>query len=136
MQEVFGLPPDEWAWLNYQLELPEECPVYECKALTGAGTVISLDIMKNKMTRGLSSKEAVEEYEKRVMKIFEAFEKEFGKTGCQTLLGFDAMKFLDYPPEKQKYIEEGEWMKDCCRYMEFVARKLFENYQELKAAGK
>ena len=126
MQELFGLPHDEWAWINYQLELPETCPQYECKALSAGGTAISLDIIKNKLSNGLSSKEALEEYEKRVIKIFEAFEKEFGKTACQTLLGFDAMKYDDYPPEKQEYIEGGEWMKDCCRYMEYVVKTLCE----------
>lgn len=91
-----------------------------------------MDIIKNKLCNGLSSKEALEEYEKRVIKIFEAFEKEFGKTACQILLGFDAMKYDDYPPEKQEYIEGGEWMKDCCRYMEFVVKKLCEDHAESK----
>lgn len=111
MQELFGLPHDEWAWINYQLELPETCPQYECKALSAGGTAISLDIIKNKLSNGLSSKAALEGYEKRVTKIFEAFQKEFGNTACQTLLGFDAMKYDDYPGETGIYrggrLDEG-----------------------------
>ena len=80
MQELFGLAHDEWAWINYQFELPETCPQYECKALSAGGIAISLEIIKNRLGKGLSSKEAVEEYERQVIKIFEAFEKEFGKT--------------------------------------------------------
>ncbi len=129
MQELFGLPPDEWAWLNYQLELPETCERYACKALSAAGTAISLDIIKNKLRNGLREKEALEEYEKGVIEIFDAFQKEFGNCACQTIIGFDAMKYDEYPPEKQEYIEGGEWMKDCCRYMEFVVKKLYENWK-------
>jgi hypothetical protein len=130
MQELFGLPPDEWAWINYQLELPETCPQYECKALSAGAVAIALEIIKTKLNGHLSPKKALDEYEKRVTKIFEAFEKEFGKTACQALLGFDAMKYDDYPPEKQEYIEGGEWMKDCCRYMEFVVKKMCEDRQD------
>ena len=133
MQELFGLPHDEWAWINYQLELPETCPQYECKALSAGAVAISLEIIKKKLNNHLSPKEALEEYEKRVTEIFEAFHQEFGNTACQTLLGFDAMKYDDYPPEKQEYIEGGEWMKDCCRYMEFVVKKLCENHLESKS---
>jgi hypothetical protein len=135
MQELFGLPPDEWAWINYQLELPETCPQYECKALSAGAVAIALEIIKTKLNGHFSPKEALDEYEKRVIKIFEAFEKEFGKTACQTLLGFDAMKYDDYPPEKQEYIEGGEWMKDCCRYMEFIVRKMCEDRQDSKKVG-
>lgn len=126
MQELFGLPHDEWAWINYQLELPETCPQYECKALSAGGVAISLEIIKKKLNNHLSSKEALEEYEKRVTEIFEAFHQEFGNTACQTLLGFDAMKYDEYPPEKQEYIGGGEWMKDCCQYMEYVVKTLCE----------
>ena len=126
MQELFGLPHDEWAWINYQFELPETCPQYECKALSAGGVAISLEIIKKKLNDHHSSKEALEEYEKRVTEIFEVFHQEFGNTACQTLLGFDAMKYDDYPPEKQEYIEGGEWMKDCCRYMEYVVKILCE----------
>ncbi len=119
-----GLPKDEWAWINYQLELPETCPQYECKALSAAGTAISLDLMKKKLPNGFSAKEALDEYEARATEVFDAFQEEFGNTACQRLLGFDAMKYDEYPPEKQEYIEGGKWMKDCCRYMEFVVKTL------------
>lgn len=130
MQELFGLPPDEWAWINYQLELPETCPQYECKALSAGAVAIALEIIKTKLNGHLSPKEALDDYENRVIKIFEAFQNEFGNTACQTLLGFDAMKYDDYPPEKQEYIEGGKWMKNCCRYMEFVVKKLCEDHLE------
>ena len=123
------MPPDEWAWINYQLELPETCPQYECKALSAGAVAIALEIIKTKLNGHLSPKEALDDYENRVIKIFEAFQNEFGNTACQTLLGFDAMKYDDYPPEKQEYIEGGEWMKDCCRYMEFVVKKMCEDRQ-------
>ncbi len=121
------MPHDEWAWLNYQLELPSTCKQYACKALTAGGTAISLDIMKNKLPKGLSSKEALDEYEERVVRIFDLFKNEFGDCVCQNLIGFDVMKFDDYPPEKQEYIGKGDWMKDCCRFMEFVVKKVCEN---------
>jgi hypothetical protein len=126
MQELYGLPHDEWAWLNYQLELPSTCPKYACKALTAGGAAISLDIIKNKLRKGLSSKEALRDYEERVIEIFGAFQNEFGECACQALIGFDVMKFDDYPPEKQEYIGKGEWMKDCCTYMEFVVKELWK----------
>jgi hypothetical protein len=132
MQELFGLPEDKWAWINYQLEVLETSPQYECKALSAGGVAISLDIVKNKLNKSLSSKEALEEYEKRVTKIFKAFENEFGKTACQTLLGFDPMKYDDYPPITQKYIESGEWMNQCCKYMKFLVKELYEDYLEFK----
>jgi len=135
MQEIFGLPHDEWAWINYQLELPETCPQYECKALSAAGVAISLEIIKKKLNDHLSPQEALEEYEKRVSELFEAFQKEFGETACQTLLGFDAMKYDEYAPEKQEYIEGGEWMKDCCRYMEYVVKWLAEKREEVSKGG-
>ncbi len=124
-----GLPKDDWAWINYQLELPSTCPQYECKALTAACTAISLDLTKRKLKNGMSSRDALKEYDTRVTEIFGAFEREFGKTACQSLLGFDAMKYDDYPPDKQEHIAAGEWMKDCCRYMEFVAKELYENWK-------
>jgi len=126
MQEIYGLPHDEWAWLNYQLEISTTCGRYACKALSAGSAAIALDIMKNKLSNGLSSSKALEEYEKRVIKIFDAFKMEFGECVCQALIGFDVMQYDDYPPEKQEYIAGGEWMKHCCRYMEFTVKTLGE----------
>ncbi|MHB8092683.1 MAG: hypothetical protein ACYDH8_13960 [Syntrophales bacterium] len=126
MQEIYGLPLDEWAWINYQLEISVTCERYACKGLSAGGIAIALDIIKNKLNSGLSPSKALEEYERRVVKIFDAFKKEFGECGCQALLGFDAMKYDDYPPEKQRYIEGGEWMKKCCTYMGFIVNTMKE----------
>ena len=124
MQEIYGLPHDEWAWINYQLEITATCERYACKALSAGGAAIAMDIIKNKLSSGFSSSEALEEYEQRVLEIFDAFKKEFGECVCQTLIGFDVMKYDDYPPEKQGYIAGGEWMKLCCKYMQYVVNKL------------
>ena len=104
------------------MEISVTCEYYACKALTAGGIAIALDLIKNKLNRGLLPSEALAEYERRVVKIFDAFKEKFGECRCQALLGFDAMKYDDYPPEKQKYIEGGEWMKQCCTYMGFIVK--------------
>lgn len=130
MQEMFGLPVDKWAWLNYQTEVSFDAPQYACKVLSAGGVLIALDIMRNKLRNHLSSEEALKEYEERVVKLFDVFEKHFGHTACQTLLGFDPMKYEEYPPEKQKYIAKGSWIKYCYEYIEFIVKALCENRQE------
>ncbi len=133
MQEIFGMPVDKWAWINYQIEVSVDAPQYACKVLSAGAILIGLDIIKNKLNDHVSSKEALKEYEERVSKLFGTFEKEFGQTACQSLLGFDAMKYEEYPPEKQEYIAKGSWMKYCCQYIEFIVKTLCENHQESKS---
>lgn len=130
MQEMFGLPVDKWAWLNYQTEVSFEAPQYACKVLSGGGILIALDIIRNKLRHPISSGEALKEYEERVVKLFKDFEKQFGNTACQSLLGFDAMKFEEYPPDKQEYIAKGSWINFCYEYIEFIVKALCENRQE------
>jgi hypothetical protein len=136
MQEMFGLPLDKWAWLNYQTEVSVDAPQYACKVLSAGGILIALDIFKNKLHGPLSSAEALREYEKRVTRLFDAFQKEFGKTACQGLLGFDAMKFEEYPPEKQEYIAKGTWMKYCFQYIGFIVKTICDDHPALKESFK
>ena len=130
MQELFGMPVDKWAWINYQTEVSLDAPQYACKVLSAGAILIALDIIKNKLNDHLSSKEALKEYEERVDKLFNTFEKEFGQTACQSLLGFDTMKYEEYPPDKQDYIAKGSWMKYCCQYIEFIVKTLCQKDQK------
>jgi hypothetical protein len=127
------MPVDKWAWINYQIEVSFDAPQYACKVLSAGAILIGLDIIKNKLNDHLSSNEALKEYEERVSKLFGAFEKEFGQTACQSLLGFDTMKYEEYPPEKQEYIAKGSWMNYCCQYIEFIVKTLCENHLESKS---
>ncbi len=124
------MPVDKWAWINYQIEVSLDAPQYACKVLSAGGILIALDIIKNKLGNHLSSEEALKEYEERVSKLFGAFEKEFGQTACQSLLGFDTMKYEEYPPDKQDYIAKGSWMKYCCQYIEFIVKTLCQKDQK------
>lgn len=129
MQEVFQLPDDKWAWLNYQIQVLEIAEHYACKILSGAATVISLDLGNRARSRdNLSSKEVGKEYEKRVIDLFDAFRKEFGHCDCQSLLGFDPEKYDEYPEDKQEYIAKGDWIKERCVYfIEFIVKTLYDN---------
>ena len=124
------MPVDKWAWINYQTEVSLDAPQYACKVLSAGAILIALDIIKNKLKDHLSPTEAIKEYEERVSKLFGAFEKEFGQTACQTLLGFDTMKFEEYPADKQDYIAKGTWMKYCCEYIEFIVKTLCQENQK------
>jgi hypothetical protein len=129
MQEVFQLAEDKWAWLNYQIEVSEDAEHYACKILSAAATAIFLDLKNRAQFRdNLSSEEAMKEYEERVIYLFNAFRKEFGHCDCQSLLGFDPMKYDEYPEDKQEYIAKGDWMKECCvYYIEFIVKALYNN---------
>jgi len=124
------MPVDKWAWINYQTEVSLDAPQYACKVLSAGAILIALDIIKHKLNGPLSSEEGLKEYDERVSKLFGAFEKEFGQTACQSLLGFDTMKFEEYPPDKQDYIAKGTWMKYCCQYIEFIVKTLCQEDQK------
>ncbi len=70
---------------------------------------------------------AKREYQRRVAELVDAFVGRFGEWDCQALLGFNPFNYLNYDEETQAYIEQGEWMEKCCKYVKMVVRQLHQD---------
>ena len=68
---------------------------------------------------------ACNEYNNRVSYLYDKFLDKFNESECQALLGFNPFDYLSYDEEMQEYIEGGEWMQNCCKYMEEVVSLLY-----------
>ena len=122
-----GLPGDKKNLPGYRLDPSEDSKHFPCKALAAGAAAIAMDITAHQDARGLSAAEALGEYEGRVMQFYEAFLKEFNKRDCVDLLGFDPFRYDEYSEDIQEYIEQGDWMQKCCRYMEVIVKLLYVN---------
>ncbi len=121
------LPGDKKDLPGYRLEPSDDSEHFPCKALAAGLAAIAMDIGAHRKEGRLSGEEAGREYEERGLALYNAFLEEFGKRDCVDLLGFDPFRYDEYSEDIQEYIEQGDWMQKCCRYMEEIVRLLYRN---------
>lgn len=119
-----GLPADKKDLPGYRSDISEDSEHFPCKALAAGVAAIAMDITAKRSPGRFSGEEAVAAYEKRGMKLYNAFLEKFGKRDCVDLLGFDPFRYDEYPEDIQDYIEQGDWMQKCCHYMEVIVKLL------------
>jgi hypothetical protein len=69
-----------------------------------------------------------QEYKRRVQKLTTAFRAHFKDITCQEILGFDPFRYVEYDEAMQEFIEEGEWQSKCNECIEFIVKKICEQY--------
>lgn len=135
MQEVLSLDPDKpLDGAGYQINVTEDCEFFTCKAIAAGANIISKDILKMHGGTLLPADmpKAMEELEVRVRLLLDNVRDEVGSVYCQQILGFDPMKYEEYPEQIQEQIELGEWMKTCARAIGTTVDTVIKQFEQSK----